>query len=651
MERIGVFVCHCGLNIAGTVDVEKIVEEISKYPLVAHAEHYIYNCSDPGQDRVRTAIREKKLEGLVMANCSPSLHQVTFRNLAISEGLNPYHCEIANIREVCSWPHANDKEVATKKALNLIKATIEKLKLNEPLNPPKIPITKKALIIGGGVAGMEAALTIAYSGYEVVLVERNHYLGGHAVQISGTFLSMDWSPCIITPRMTEIISHPNITLYLYSEIQEVSGYIGNFDVKIRRKPAFVNWEKCNGCLKCQEACPVSVPSEFDRGLGQRKAIYIPYEQAVPNKPVVDTKNCLYFKDGSCKKCSEVCPENALEYEQGENIVEEQVGAIMVATGYELYDKGNIAEYALDVDVVDGLAFERMLSPTGPTRGIPRKPSDGSIPKEIVWIQCVGSRDPEHGVPYCSKVCCMYTSKQALFFKRAVPDGQAYVFYMDVRSTGKGYEEFVKEAVEEGEILYLRGRVSKLFREGDKIIIWGTDTLTGKNIEVAADMVVLATAIVPSPGAKELGRELNIITDTFGFVTEAHLKLRPVETLTGGIFLGGAAQGPKDIPDSVYQAGGAAAKILSLFSNKELLRDPAVAYVDEEICAGCGYCVEICSYNAPQLDPIKRISRVNEALCEGCGACAALCPSGAMQLTNFTTKQAFNIIDVAVSQYE
>lgn len=650
MKRIGVFICHCGLNIAGSVDVERVVEVMRNYPGVAHAERYIYMCSDPGQDLVRKAIREKGLDGIVMANCSPFLHERTFRNLAASEGLNPYCCEIANIREQCSWPHAYDKEMATKKAISIIKATVEKVRRNISLTPMVVPLIKRALVIGGGIAGMQAALDIANGGYEVILVERSPAIGGHVTQLSGTFPTLDRPPCLIAPKMAEVISHPKIRLFTYAEVEEISGYVGNFTVKIKRKPSYIMDERCDYCGLCWERCPVSFPAEFDRGLSQRKALYLTSPQAVPQKLVIDPASCLHFNGNECRACEEVCPTKAIDFLQQDVLVEEEVGAIIVATGYDLLPQETIGEYAQDPDVIDGLQFERILSPSGPTRGQVRRPSDGRVPQEIVFIQCVGSRDPEHGVPYCSRVCCMYTAKQAVLYKRAVPQGQAYVFYMDIRSDAKGYEEFVNRAMEEDRVLYLRGRVSKVFRDGDKIKVWGVDTLSGKNIEISADLVILATAMVPSPGAKEMARKLNIISDEYGFLTEAHPKLRPVETLTSGIYLAGTAQWPRDLPDTISQASGSASKILSLFSRKELLHEPTVASVDEEVCSGCGYCVSICAYRAIELDPRRRVAKVNEVVCEGCGACAATCPSGAMQHKNFTARQFFEMIDVATGAY-
>jgi len=649
-KRIGVFVCHCGLNIASSVDVEKVVEQIKDYPGVAHAEHYIYMCSDPGQELVRKAIRDKGLNGIVMSSCSPSLHERTFRNLVASEGINLYHCEIANIREQCSWPHLSDRETATKKAITITKVVIEKLRRNISLTPMVVPLTKRVLVIGAGIAGMQAALDIADGGYEVVLVERDPSIGGHATQLSGTFPTLDRVPCLVAPIMAKVASHPNIRLCVYSEVEEVAGYVGNFQVTIRRKASFVDEEKCNHCGLCLGSCPVTIPSEFDRGLSQRGAIYIPFPQAVPPRPVIDGQTCLHLSGGHCKACEQICPRQAIDFQQQDTFMEEKVGAIIVATGYDLYPCDGIGEYATDPDVIDGLQFERLLSPSGPTAGEVRRPSDGKVPQQVVFIQCVGSRDPEHGVSYCSRVCCMYVAKQAMLYKQAIPSGQAYIFYTDIRSDAKGYEEFVQKVVDEEKVLYLRGRVSKVFKDGGHIKVWGVDTLTGKSIEVSADLVVLATAMVPSPEVKELARRLNIIFDEYGFITEAHIKLRPVETLTAGIYLAGTAQWPRDLPDTIASASGAASKILSLFSRKELLHDPTVVVVDPEVCSGCGQCVSICSYQAIELDPKKRVAKINEAVCEGCGACAVACPSKAMKHKNWTPRQFFEMIDVVAAEY-
>ncbi len=651
MKRIGIFVCHCGLNISETVDVKKVTDVINKLPGVVHVVDYTYMCSDPGQEMIKNAIEDKKLDGVIIAACSPTLHETTFRNAIASVGLNPYQFENANIREQCSWVH-KDKKVATEKAIEIIKSMIEKLKLNQSLIPIKIPITKKALVIGGGISGMQAALDMANSGFEVVLVEKTSSIGGRMSQLSETFPTLDCASCILTPKTVEVGHHPNIKLHTYSEVDNVEGYLGNFKVRIKRKPAFVDWDKCTGCGLCSEKCPIKVPSEFERNMGNRKAIYIPFPQAVPKKPVIDSENCIYLRTGKCRLCEKTCPTGAIDYNQNETFIEENVGVIIVATGYDLLSKDSIGEYGYGQykDVIDGLQFERLLSASGPTAGEIKRPSDGKIPKDVVFVQCVGSRDPEHGMPYCSKICCMYTAKHALLYKHAVHEGQAYVFYIDIRSGGKGYEEFVQRAIEDEKIVYLRGKVSRIFKDdGDegKLMVWGVDTLTGKKIEIAADMVVLAMAAIPNAGVKELAKKLKISTDAHGFINEAHPKLRPVETLTAGIFLTGCAQSPKDIPETVAQASGAAARAMTILSKPELEVNPIIAAVDEEICTGCGICVEACTYDARKLHEIKKIAEVNEALCVGCGACISACPSNASIHKNFTKEQILRMIEEVI----
>lgn len=431
-------------------------------------------------------------------------------------------------------------------------------------------MTKRALVIGGGITGMQTALDIADAGYEVILVEREPSIGGRMIQLSETFPTLDCSQCIMTPKMVEVFQHPNIRLMTYCEVESVTGQVGQFELTIRKKAAYLDREKCTGCLLCSEKCPSKVPSEFDLGLATRKAIYVPFPQAVPPKPVIDPQNCRFLKTGKCRVCEKVCDVQAIDFQQTDTFLVERVGAIVVATGYDPYPKEKIAEYGYGQypDVISGLEFERLNSASGPTNGEIRRPSDGRVPKEVVFVQCVGSRDQEKGVPYCSKICCMYTAKHAMLYKHKVHDGQAYVFYMDIRADGKGYEEFVQRGVEEDGTLYLRGRVSRIFQDDDKIVVWGVDTLTGKKINISADMVVLATAIVPAAGAHELARKLGIPTDEYGFYSEAHLKLHSVESGTPGIFLAGCGQSPKDIPDSVAHAGCAASRVTCLFSGAE-----------------------------------------------------------------------------------
>ena len=646
MKRTGVFVCHCGINIAGTVDVKKVTQELSKHPGVVHSEDYVYMCSDPGQNLIMESIKENKLDKVVVACCSPTLHESTFRKAAKEAGINEFQCEIANIREQCSWVH-KDKDEATKKAIKLTQATVEKVRQDESLEPIGVSVTKRALVVGGGISGIQSALDLANSGFEVILVEREPSIGGHMIQLSETFPTLDCSQCILTPKMVEVSKHPNIKLMTYSEVQEISGYVGNFKVKILKKPTYVDPDACTLCDECTKVCPVLVPNEFEMGLTGRRAIYIPFPQAIPATYTLDVKSCPGLLPIACGKCADVCEPNAIDFDMKPEIVEEEVGAIIVATGYDLYDKKNMGEYGYGkyADVLDGLQFERLLSPSGPTMGKVLRPSDHKEPKEVVFIQCAGSRDPELHCPYCSKICCMYTAKHAMLYKHHVPDGQPYIFYIDIRSGGKDYEEFVQRAVEEDGVLYIRGKVSKLFEENGKIKIWAVDTLAGKDIEINADMVVLATAIRPSEGSEELAKKLKLALDKDGFLSEAHPKLRPVESVSAGMFLAGAAQAPKDIPEAVAQASGASAKAISILSQERLFHSPTVSKVNPNLCTGCGMCVEVCPYDALALKDGK--AEVNEVLCEGCGTCSATCLRGAIEVKNFSALQIHEMIGASV----
>ncbi len=642
-KRTGIFICHCGINIAGTVDVKNVAAELAKESGVAHSVEYVYMCSDPGQNMIEQAIQDKKLDSIVVACCSPTLHETTFRNAAKRAGINSFKCEIANIREQCSWVH-KDKAKATQKAAHLTKSALKKVQKNESLEPISVPVTRKALVIGGGISGIQASLDLANAGYNVILVERSPSIGGHMSQLSETFPTLDCSQCILTPKMVEVSKHPNIRLMTYSEVQEVSGYVGNFKVKILKKPTYVDPAKCNLCDECTKVCPIVVPNEFDMGLTGRRAIYIPFPQAIPATYTLDDKNCPDpFTTIACGKCADVCKVKAINYDMKPEIIEEDVGAIIVATGFDLYDKEQMAEYGYGTyaDVLDGLQFERLCSASGPTQGKILRPSDHKEPKEVVFIQCSGSRDPELHCAYCSKICCMYTAKHAMLYKHHVHDGQAYIFYIDIRSGGKGYEEFVQRAVEEDGVIYLRGKVSKIFEEKGKIKVWGVDTLTGKPVEIDADMVVLAQAMRPSQGAQELAKKLKLGMDKDGFLAEAHPKLRPVESVTSGMFLAGAAQAPKDIPEAVAQASGAASKAIGILSQERLYHSPTVAKVIKNLCTGCGMCIAVCPYDAISFKDGK--VEVNEVLCEGCGTCSATCLRAAIQVKNLTQNQVQEMI--------
>ncbi|MFX0092040.1 MAG: 4Fe-4S binding protein [Candidatus Hodarchaeota archaeon] len=641
-NRIGVYVCHCGKNIAGTVDVRAVVDALKDYPDVVHVEDYVYMCSDPGQNLLEKSIKENFLDGAVVACCSPNLHEDTFRNAGERSRLNRFRLEIANIREKCSWVHT-DKSEATDKAVKLVKSMVEKVALNKELQPIEVPVNRKCLVIGGGVAGIEAALNIADMGYKVFLVEKEPSIGGRMAQLSETFPTLDCSSCILTPKMVAVSRHPNIELMVYSEVEGVEGYVGNFKIKIRQKSRYVDPDKCTLCMDCSTACPVTIPSGFNMGLAPRKAIDIPFPQAVPATYTLDANHCLGLVPLVCSKCKEACEPGAIDYDMPDKIIEEQVGAIIVATGFDQYDVANMAEYGYgqNPDVITGLELERILSASGPTIGIVKRPSDRKIPKKVVFIQCSGSRDPEHHKAYCSKICCMYTAKHALLYKHAVHDGEAYVFYIDIRAAGKDYEEFVNRVMEEERITYIRGKVSKVFKRGDKTIVWGVDTLSGKAVEIEANMVVLAQAIVPNQHTQALANQLKVAVDADGFLKEAHPKLRPVESITSGIFFAGAAQGPKDIPEAVAQASAAASKAVGILAAPKLTHDPTVATINDSICTNCGTCVEVCPFGA--ITKGENASEVNPVLCEGCGTCAGACPTGAAIMTNATETQISNMI--------
>ena len=671
MAKIGVFVCQCGNNIARTVDTADVAQDASEQSGVVHVEDYKFMCSAPGQEMFKKAIKEHDLDGCIVSACSPKMHEATFRNAAEAAGLNPFKVEIANIREQCSWVH-DDKEIGTAKSKDLTHMMIERIKHNRPLERYRMPMTKRALIVGGGIAGIQAALDLANAGTPVIIVEKEPSLGGNMARLSETFPTLDCSQCILTPKMVEVQNHPLITVRAYAELEKLEGYIGNFKATIRQKAKSVIDKDCTGCGDCWEKCPFTVESEFDMNLVKRKVIYIPFPQAVPTVPVIDRANCPKFIKDKCGLCAEVCAPDCIDFTQEDEIIQEDVGAIIVATGFKLMPNvykeygGVRPEHMIPKkmtkkqrdaqprstagrlpDVINGLEFERLASASGPTGGEIRRPSDGKKPETVVFIACVGSRDCNKGVEYCSKICCMYTAKHTMLYNHSVHGGKAYVFYMDIRAGGKGYEEFINRAQSEG-AEYIRGRVSRLSKKGDKILVKGADTLQGSAVEIEADMVVLATAMVPQDDAVDFAKTLGIGYDKHGFYSEQHPKLMPVDSSTGGIYLAGACQGVKDVPETVAQASAAASKVMQLFSKEELLREPEVAIVDQEHCMNCWDCVTVCPYLAISREEIKdrdgnlvkMAASVNPGLCQGCGLCNTVCRSKSIELQGYTDQQVY-----------
>ena len=660
MQRIGVFVCWCGSNIAATVDVQKVSELLRNEPGVVISENYQYMCSQAGQDMIKNAIHEHGLTGIVICSCSPRMHEATFRKTAAAAGINPYMLEIANVREQCSWVH-KDIADATEKAVILGRAAIAKVNLNAPLVPGETPVTKRALVIGGGIAGIQTALDIADAGFEVDIVETKPTIGGKMAQLDKTFPTLDCAACILTPKMVDAGQNERIRIFSYSEVCEVHGFVGNFSVKIKKRARYVDETKCTGCGLCTEKCPQKgIPNEFNLGMDTRRAIYIPFAQAVPKVATIDPMHCNMLKNGKCGVCSKLCSVGAIDYKQQDEFIEERYGAIVAATGFNPIpmDKFDEFAYSQSKDVVTSLELERLMNAAGPTGGTLLRPSDGKHPHTIVFVQCVGSRcsaDAGKGKEYCSKICCMYTAKHAMLIREKYPDTEVFVFYIDVRTPGKLFDEFYRRAVEEYGVHYIKGMVGKVSPEGDKLMVQASDLIENKQLHIAADMVVLAAAIEPDKSARPLATMLTASMDTNDFFTEAHPKLRPVESPTAGIFLSGACQGPKDIPETVAQAGAAASKVIGLLSKDKLVGNPCVAHSDENMCTGCSLCERVCPYGAityidkefkmpDRTVQKRRIALVNDAVCQGCGACTVACPSGAMDLLGFSVQQIMAEVD-------
>ncbi len=666
-SRIGVYVCHCGINIGATVDVRAVADYAEGLPHVVVARDYVYMCSDPGQEMIQQDVRDFGLNRVVVASCSPRMHETTFRTVIEEVGVNPYYFEMANIREQVSWVHA-DRATGTQKAKELIAGTVAKAALLEPLEERQVDVTPAALVIGGGIAGLEAALDIADAGYQTYLVERQPSLGGRMAQLNKTFPRMEDAGALVVSEMERAMEHPNVEVLAYSEVVDVEGYVGNFEVTVRQKPRFVDADRCTACNQCAKACVLSgqVADEFQVGLGKRAAIYRLFPEALPDTYTVDPAHCLLLTDGKCEggpPCALACPEGAVDFGQQAEERTLKVGAIIVATGYDPFDPQRKPEfgYGQYPGVISALEFERLAAENGPTGGriivpgpdgtlTPSGRVEGREPEHVVFIHCVGSRDKQLGNEYCSRVCCMYTAKQANVVLDQLPDARVTVFYMDVRAFTKGGEEFYDRARARG-ARYRRGNPSEVYKRGDhaeraggELVVRSEDTLLRRTIEVEADLVVLAIGLEPGGGGEAIAKMLKLSCTGDRFLAEAHPKLRPVDTTSDGIFLAGTCQGPKDIPDTVAQAKAAASSALIPLSRGVADVEAIVSTVDRDLCVGCGLCEPQCPYGALSLHAWRGIMTINEVLCKGCGACSVACPSKAITLGHFTQKQTLAMLD-------
>ncbi|MGD0019171.1 MAG: CoB--CoM heterodisulfide reductase iron-sulfur subunit A family protein [Candidatus Limnocylindrales bacterium] len=655
-ERIGVYVCHCGTNIAGVVDVAEVTRwaaENLRDQGVVVARDYKFMCSSPGQDLVTDDIKEYGLNRIVVAACSPHLHENTFRTATARGGLNPYLCELVSIREQDSWVHT-DKAAATAKAKALLAGGVERVRRNEPMEPIKVDINPATLVVGGGIAGISATLEIADAGFKVYLVEKSPSIGGHMAQFDKTFPTLDCAACILTPKMVAAGTHPNVELMTWSEVEKVEGYVGNFTVTVRKKARYVNEDLCNGCGVCQEKCPWKVlDGDFEAGMGRRKVIYTPFDQAVPRVPVIDRPNCPYFQKGTCRACEKFCDAKAIDYMQEDQILTLQVGNIIIATGYDLFDARRIPQYGYGrlPNVFTSLEFERLCSAAGPTNGNVVLRDGKTPPKTVGIVHCVGSRDQNYN-GYCSAICCMQSLKFAHLVRERT-DAEVTNFYIDMRTPGKGYEEFYDRVLEEGGH-FVRGKVAeitdaaRLPGEEDKLIIQVEDTLTGKQRRIPMDMVILSAGLEPRAGAKDLATRFGISCSFDGWAIEKHPKLDPVATMTEGVFVAGCVSGPKDIPASVAQGAAAAARVLGRIQQKQMNLEPIKATVYAEHCSGCRICNTMCPYNAISFLEAEGVSSINAAMCQGCGTCVAACPAGAISGTGFSDEQILAQIEGLLS---
>lgn len=630
--KIGVYICHCGGNISDTVDVEKVREAASKLEGVKIAKTYEYVCSDPGQEMIKEGIKEHGLNRIVVASCSPRMHLDTFRRAVESAGLNKYFLDMANIREQVSWVHG-DKEAATSKAIDLIRGAVARARHLEPLESKSMPVKQNVLVIGGGIAGIITSLELADKGYPVHLIERSPSIGGHMAQLSKTFPTLDCSQCILTPKMVSTSQHPNIKIVSMAELAAVEGTPGNYRVLINKHPRFVDEDKCTACGECEKVCPIKVPSEFDAELLPRKAIYTPFQQAVPRTYVIDKEHCLYLTKGICRLCEKFCKGKAINFDQKEETAELEAGAIVACTGFQQIDPKIIEEfsYGLHPDIITNLQFERLLP-----QGL-RRPSDGKVAKKVAFILCAGSRNMQEnrGVDHCCKIGCMASIKQAMLLQKVVPDADPWIFYTDIRADGKGYEEFYVTS-QEHKVHYVRGRVGEIIPSNDGILVRAEDTLLETEVEGNFDLVVLVLGIIPNSGTQELAKNLGIQVGSDAFLLEKHYKLRPVDSQREGVFVAGCALSPKDVRETTLEAMATASRVTTFVGKGEISVSPEVACIIPEKCDNCGICISVCPVNA--VAKSAEGVTINPISCIGCGICVPRCPRDAIELKNSTDAQ-------------
>ncbi|MDH5266525.1 MAG: 4Fe-4S binding protein [Candidatus Bathyarchaeota archaeon] len=630
-SKIGIFVCECGGNIGNVVDVNAVLEAVKNWEGVVVAKYNKYLCSKPAQEMIIDAIKKKDLDRAVVASCTPRMHLPTFQSVLERAGLNPYMLEFVNIREQDSWAHGpQPSEEATKKAISLIRGSYERSLELEPLETISEKGTREMLIVGGGIAGITAALELGYLGFNVHVVDRKPTIGGNMAKLTKVFPTLDCAQCILTPRMAEVGRNPNVHLLTYAEVQEVSGRPGNFDVKVFMKPRGVDVDKCRSCGVCVKVCPVTVPDGFNEGLSQRKAAYIEFPQAVPSAYVIDFDACT-----KCGKCEKLCPSKAINLEDKGKTIDLKVGAIIMATGYELYDARKLENYGYGIykDVITMMDLERLTSAAGPTSGFVKR-ADGSDVRKMAIVLCAGSRDKNH-IIYCSRICCMYALKQAFLLKKMLGIDVS-IYYTDIRATGKGYEELYWRDQEAG-VVFVRGKVAEVWKNNNgKLVVLAEDTLADSVTEEEFDLVALATPMVPPSGLKELADKMKVAIGEDGFIQEKHPKLDPVDSLVTGVFACGCGLSPKDVRDTVSDALGAASKASLFLKSEYITTSPEKAYVISELCDGCGICIETCPVNAITMQEGK--AEINPFMCTGCGACIPVCPREAIDFKNSTTKQ-------------